>query len=212
MLRHHALVEAIEADEIELHRGHCDREVHVEGVLTGGKRRIDKVLASNYLEGLEQMPLDEIRALRDDAGQEETDLSYLRRLLQGRIDIVTAEVGRRVGGDASGLVGELPRILADAARGEARGLGRHQVSEPSNTGSTRRAEEQLAAMDVTDLADHDDEEIQELLAGLRVTETDISARRRAVQGVFDAASAEITKRYRDGRADVGDLLREEAAN
>jgi hypothetical protein len=184
----------------------------VEGVLTGGKRRIDKVLASNYLEGLEQLPLEEIRALRDDAGQEETDLSYLRRLLQGRIDIVTAELSRRSGGDDSGLVGDLPRILADVARGQARGMGRHQVSEPSNTGSTRRAEEQLAAMDVTDLASHDDEEVHALLEDIRATETDISARRRAVQGVFDAASAEITKRYRDGRADVGDLLREEAAN
>jgi hypothetical protein len=205
-------VEAKEADEIDRHRGRCDEEVHVEGVLTGGKRRIDKVLASNYLEGLEQLPLDEIRALRDDAGQEETDLSYLRRLLQGRIDIVTAELSRRGGGTESGLVGDLPRILADAPRGEARGMGRHQVSEPSNTGSTRRAEEQLAAMDVTNLAEHDDTEVHALLDDIRATETDISARRRAVQGVFDAASAEITKRYRDGRADVGDLLREDAAN
>ena len=89
----------------------------MEGVLTGGKRRIDKVLASNYLEGLEELPLEEIRALRDDAGQEETDLSYLRRLLQGRIDIVNAELSRRGSGDASGIVGELPRILADAIAG-----------------------------------------------------------------------------------------------
>ena len=91
-------------------------------------------------------------------------------------------------------------------------MGRHQVSEPSNTGSTRRVEEQLASMDVTNLAEHNDEEVHALLAGIVATETDISARRRAVQSVFDAASAEITKRYRDGRADVGDLLREEAAN
>jgi hypothetical protein len=51
--------------------------------------------------------------------------------------------------------------------------------------------------------------VQALLDGLRTTEADISAARRAVQGVYDAASAEITKRYRDGRADVGDLLRED---
>ncbi len=183
----------------------------MEGVLTGGKRRIDKVLASNYLEGLEALPMAEIRTLRDDAGQEETDLSYLRRLLQGRIDIVAAEQARRVGGEGAGIVGELPRILADTSRGQARGLGRHQNVEPSNAGSTRRAEEQAAAMDVTDLSDRDDAEVQELLESLRVTEAEISARRRAVQGVFDAASAELTKRYRDGRADVSDLLREEQA-
>src|SRR3954453_18838886 len=82
--------------------GFCDREVDVEGVLTGGKRRIDKVLASNYLEGLERLPLDEVRSLRDDAGQEETDLSYLRRLLQGRIDIATPELARRSAGAPTG--------------------------------------------------------------------------------------------------------------
>jgi hypothetical protein len=190
--------------------GDVDEEVHVEGVLTGGKRRIDKVLASNYLEGLERLPLDEIRLLRDDAGQEETDLSYLRRLLQGRIDIVSAEISRRAGGQDVGIVGQLPQILSDGPRAQARGLGRHQVSEPSNAGSTRRAEEQVAAMDVTDLGSHDDDEVGALLEGLRATETDISLRRRAVQGVYDAASAEITKRYRDGRADVGDLLRYDA--
>ena len=183
----------------------------MEGVLTGGKRRIDKVLASDYLAGLDQLPLEEIRALRDDAGQEETDLSYLRRLLQGRIDIASAELSQRAGGESAGLVGALPHILADAPRGQARGMGRHQVSEPSNAGSTRRAEEQLASMDVTELSDRDDDEVQALLVGLRGAEADISARRRAVQEVFDAASAEITKRYRDGRADVGDLLREDAA-
>jgi hypothetical protein len=181
----------------------------VEGVLSGGKRRIDKVLSSDYLAGLDQLPLAEIRALRDDAGQEETDLSYLRRLLQGRIDIVAAELNRRAGGEGGEIVDDLSRILADPPRQAARGLGRHQVVEPTNAGSTRRIEEQVAAMDVTDLADREDAEVRSLLEALRSTETDVSARRRAVQEVYDAASAEITKRYRDGRADVGDLLRED---
>jgi hypothetical protein len=181
----------------------------VEGVLSGGKRRIDKVLASDYLAGLNELPLGEIRALRDDAGQEETDLSYLRRLLQGRIDIVAAELRRRAGGADGEIVDDLSRILADAPRQAARGLGRHQVVEPTNAGSTRRIEEQVAAMDVTDLADRGDPDVRSLLASLGATEADVSARRRAVQAVYDAASAEITRRYRDGRADVGDLLRED---
>ncbi len=182
----------------------------MEGVLSGGKRRIDKVLASDYLVGLEEMPLTEVRALRDEAGQEETDLSYLRRMLQGRVDIVAAELKRRFDGATGDLVDDLSTILADAPRQAARGLGRHNVAEPTNAGSTRRLEEQLAAADVTDVGERDDREVGELLESLRTTESDISARRRAVQGVFDAASAEITRRYRDGRADVSDLLREDA--
>jgi hypothetical protein len=183
----------------------------VEGVMTGGNRRIDKVLAEDYLAGLADLAMGDVRALRDEAGQEEADLSYLRRLLQGRIDIVGAELARRSGSEDSRLVEELPRILADHARQPARGLGRHQTVEPSNTGSTRRLEEQIASIDVTGVGDRDEASLRQLLDELQETETHISERRRAVQGVFDAMSAEITGRYREGRANVSELLRLEGS-
>jgi hypothetical protein len=183
----------------------------VEGVVAGGNRRIDKVLAEDYLAGLADLTMADVRSLRDEAGQEETDLSYLRRLLQGRIDIVGAELARRSGNDDSRLVEELPRILAEAGRSPARGMGRHQAVEPSNAGSTRRLEEQLASVDVTDVGERDEASLQALLDELQATEARISTRRRAVQDVFDATSAEITRRYREGRANVSELLREEGA-
>ena len=183
----------------------------MEGVLAGGNRRIDKVLAEDYLAGLSELPMAEVRSLRDEAGQEETDLSYLRRLLQGRIDIVGAALARHAGTGDGRLVEELPRILAEPSRTPARGLGRHQVIEPSNAGSTRRLEEQIASIDVTDVADRDEASLRALLDELQQTESGISERRRAVQDVFDAASAEITSRYRSGRADVAELLRNEGA-
>jgi hypothetical protein len=40
-------------------------------------------------------------------------------------------------------------------------------------------------------------------------EQGLSAKRRAVQTVMDACSAEITRRYRDGEADVATLLGEQ---
>jgi hypothetical protein len=186
------------------------KEAYVEGVVTGGNRRIDKVLAEDYLAGLAELPLADVRSLRDEAGQEETDLSYLRRLLQGRIDIVGAALAGRVDGNEQRLVEELPRILAESSRTPARGLGRFQAVEPSNAGSTRRLEEQIASVDVTDVGDRDEASLRSLLDELQATETRISERRRAVQDVFDAASAEITSRYREGRADVAELLRGEA--
>jgi hypothetical protein len=183
----------------------------VEGVVTGGNRRIDKVLAEDYLHDLPELSMAEVRSLRDEAGQEETDLSYLRRLLQGRIDIVGAEITRRRGAGDHRLVEDLPRILAEPTRTPARGMGRHQAVEPSNAGSTRRLEEQLASIDVTDVGDRDEASLRDLLDELQQTEAGISERRRAVQDVFDAASAEITGRYRTGRADVAELLRSEGA-
>jgi hypothetical protein len=187
------------------------KEAYVEGVLAGGNRRIDKVLAEDYLAGLSELPMPEVRSLRDEAGQEEADLSYLRRLLQGRIDIVGAAMTRPTGSGEGHLVEDLPRILAEPSRTPARGLGRHQTVEPSNAGSTRRLEEQIASIDVTDVGDRDEASLRALLDDLQQTETRISERRRAVQDVFDAASAEITSRYRSGRADVAEILRNEGA-
>lgn len=43
------------------------------------------------------LSLPELRTLRRDAQQDEADLSYVRRLLQGRIDILRAELARRGG-------------------------------------------------------------------------------------------------------------------
>ncbi len=63
-----------------------------------GNRRIDRVLAEDYLDGLKQASLQDVRELRGEAEQEEVDLSYIRRMIQGRIDILRAELERRGGG------------------------------------------------------------------------------------------------------------------
>ena len=76
-----------------------------------GNRRIDRVLAENYLDGIATLPMDEVRSLRKEAEQEETDLSYLRRLLQGRLDILRAELARRSGATSGTLVDALPALL-----------------------------------------------------------------------------------------------------
>jgi hypothetical protein len=181
----------------------------VDGVLPGGSRRIDRVLAENFLSDLSTIPLAEVRALRDEADQEETDLSYLRRLLQGRLDLVRAEMDRRRRGDAESadLVAQLSTVLADGDRPEAHGLGRYRSAEPSRVGDTRRyLETLLSDVDLSNPHDRSDAELalaQDILTG---EESKVSVRRRAVQVVFDAASAEITRRYRDGEADIGALL------
>lgn len=175
-----------------------------------GNRRIDRVLAPDYLDRLGEVPMDELRALRREAEQEETDLSYLRRLLQGRLDILRAELARRAdgGGDAAGdLVDALPRILSDEGTSAPRGLGRHIAAEPSRADSHRRYVEALVAdVDLSNLAAHDEESLTSVVATLEREERDVSAKRRAVQQVMDACTAEVTRRYRDGDADVSDLL------
>src|SRR6185312_753872 len=65
------------------------------------------------------------------AEQEEVNLSYTRRLLQGRLDIVRRELQRRAEHDGRSLVDLLPEILSEKGRGPAHGLGRHQTVQPA---------------------------------------------------------------------------------
>lgn len=172
-----------------------------------GNRRIDRVLDPGFLDGLADAPLDEVRHRRDEAAQEESDLSYLRRLVQGRIDIVSAEIRRRDGTTEGSLVEELPRILADAPRPDARGLGRHLNVEPSRADAHRRHVEALVAdVDLSDVAARSDEQLRRALDVLEREERTVSTTRRSVQEIVDACSAEIARRYRDGEADVSTLL------
>ncbi|HWA65348.1 MAG TPA: aerial mycelium formation protein [Mycobacteriales bacterium] len=170
-------------------------------------RRLDRVLAPEYLLGLAKRPVEEIRAMRAETEQEETDLSYLRRLLQGRLDILRAEQARRRGEGAAGsLIDALPEILADD-RTAPRGSGRHATAEPSALDSHRRYVEALVSdSELSDPSRHDDDTLARLVDVLDREERDVSRKRRSVQAVMDACSAELGRRYREGAANVEDLL------
>jgi hypothetical protein len=135
----------------------------------------------------------------------------MRRLLQGRLDILRAELARR-GGEQTDLVQSLPHILADDGPSSApRGLGRHVTSEPSRADAHRRHVEQLVAdVDLSNPAAHDDASLRRALETLQAEEHKISESRRSVQQVMDALSSEVTRRYREGDADPSDLLPTEA--
>ena len=172
-----------------------------------GGRRIERLLAPEYLFGLTRRSLEEVRAMRAETEQEETDLSYLRRLLQGRLDILRAEQARRRGeGPAGSLVDALPEILADE-RTAPRGYGRHATLEPAAMDSQRRYVEALVSdSEISDPSRHDDDTLARLVDVLTREEATVSRKRRAVQAVMDACTAELGRRYREGAVDVGDLL------
>jgi hypothetical protein len=179
-------------------------------VRPGGRRRIDRVLDPDYVAGLAELELAEVRARRDDAAQEETDLSYLRRLLHARIDIVRAEQRRRREGGGAPVVAELGRILAVNAVGPATGSGRHQRLQPSRAAAHRRQVEALVAdADLSDVGALSGEQLEGALAAYATEEESVSARRREVQHVVDIFNAEIGSRYASGTASVDELLAEQ---
>jgi hypothetical protein len=176
-------------------------------VRPGGRRRIDRVLGPGYLSDLSELSLSVLRERRDEAAQEETDLSYLRRLLHARIDIVRAEQERRSSGGERSVVDQLAAILADNAIGPATGSGRHQRLEPSRAGEHRRfAEALIGDTDLSDVSSLSDEKLADALDTYADEEVSVSSYRREVQGVMDTINAEIATRYRKGTASVDDLL------
>lgn len=159
-------------------------------------------IAAGRLRGLS---LEQLRELRRSAQREEADLSFVRRLLQGRIDILQAEARRRGGQDA-GLLDQLPDILADGPS-RHRSSARHvTLATPASERYRRLAEEVLAEVELSDLSALDDAELTTALARLAQCEERVSRRRQQLHRTADGCGAEIGRRYREGEAQVDDLL------
>lgn len=155
--------------------------------------------------GENALRLPELRALRRDATRDEADLSYLRRLLQGRIDILRAELARRAAPETP-VVDRLSEILADTPSLH-RSSARHvTLSTPRNEEFRQLAAEALAEVELSDLQARTDEELHAAMGRLVRHEQQVSQRRHLLQRTADECSAEIARRYREGEAQVDDLL------
>ncbi|WP_432139437.1 MULTISPECIES: RsiG family protein [unclassified Streptomyces] len=163
---------------------------------------------------LSRLSLAELRTLRRDAQRDEADLSYVRRLLHGRIDILRAELARRgaaaaplrpAPGEAS-VVARLSEILADGPARQ-RSSARHvTVATPHSEEYRRLAAEMLAEVELSDLGARTDAELAAAMDRLARYEQQVSRHRLARQRTMDGCSTEITRRYRDGEAQIDDLL------
>ncbi|GAP49083.1 hypothetical protein [Streptomyces azureus] len=163
---------------------------------------------------LAALSLPELRTLRREAQRDEADLSYLRRLLQGRIDILRAELTRRTPVDAASVavpaeasvVERLAEILLDAPA-RHRSSARHvTLGTPQGEEYRRLAAEMLAEVELSDLDARTDLELNTAMGRLVRYEQQVSRRRQRLQRTADECSAEITRRYREGEAQVDDLL------
>ncbi|MFF3406780.1 hypothetical protein ACFYW8_11285 [Streptomyces sp. NPDC002742] len=171
--------------------------------------------------GIAVLRLPELRTLRRDAQRDEADLSYVRRLLQGRIDILRAELARRgerrMPGTASGhrspvdrerpsVVERLSEILTDAPA-RYRSSARHvTVGTPHGEQYRVLAADMLAEVELSDLDARTDDELVAGLGRLVRYEQRVSRQRQQLQRTADDCSAEIARRYREGEAQVDDLL------
>ncbi len=167
------------------------------------------LLSDAELASLDGFTTADLRVRRERCERAEDAVSYTRRLLQGRLDLLRAELARREGDTAGRLLDHLSTILA--------GDERHSAA-PAHTRSTRvrvpaDADRYAAVLDrIVDestLFASGDLSIAELGAAVEratAAEAELSSRRRALFTRIDALRAELAERYKDGRADVGELL------
>lgn len=171
----------------------------------------ERILSPDYLDGLQARSIDDVRAMRAECLDIETGLSYLRRMVQGPLDIVSHELSRRANGDGATdlamVVAELPETLGDVPRPP--GLGRlTQSLEPTELDPELSAEldELVGDARLSDVTTTSDAALTALAEKLRAYELKVSDRRKEYFDVIDALQGEIARRYRDGEARVETLL------
>lgn len=172
---------------------------------------LERLLADDYLADLGTRSLTDLRALRGECQAVEGQLSYLRRLIQGRHDITTGEIDRRRNGgdpaDVHGLVERLPEILSDRIHGPGAGRPPTELAPRELSGTLVEKLAGIAeAVSLDDPHALSDDDLASSADQLGRLEQEVSGLRRALFDRIDAIQAEITRRYRDGEARVDDLF------
>jgi len=164
------------------------------------RRRIDLIQSPEFASDLDGLTLEELRRRRRLCADLDVELSYYRRLLQGRLDLLAFEVRRRAGEELRSLLEALPEVLASWTAGEP-GLPERRVpvEVPDLPQQGRRAVDQALADDfLARLPEMSDAELAAVQQRLAEAEAGVSRQRRAVFEASDRIQAELVLRYRRG--------------
>jgi len=170
--------------------------------------RLAPVSEAGPLSGLD---MAELRARRNALQEAELALSYVRRQVQVRLDIVLDERQHRAVGaaarDASALVADLPKILAEHGGGAARGSFPDVAVPPEAVEAVvADLDTIIGARELGAVGSLPGERLDAVADQLEVFERRVSQRRRALHGAIDALQEEMLRRYKTGEASVDALL------
>lgn len=135
----------------------------------------------------QDLSLDELRSYRRRLSAEEDRVSYWRRLVHARLDVLEAEAHH----ERPLRLDELVRVLGDTGSGRSRtALVRVRAADPLPELPV------LEEMWVTELDPNDTGAVREAIARLRVAEEQLTDYRRALHQRIDEATTELIERYR----------------
>lgn len=153
---------------------------------------------------LEVVSLAELRARREEANRAESVVSFSRRIVQARIDIVDSSLSTE---SAVVTLDQLPQILSEERSPGSSG----RMVDVVLSAEEQEASESLiygsVGMDrMADLSIMTLDEKVEYLRRLKLAESSISQMRRQLHEHLDRLTAEVVRRYKSGSAAVDDLL------
>lgn len=168
------------------------------------RRRIDMITEPGFSDGLDGVGVDELRQRRAVCDALDIELSYYRRMLHGRMDLLAFEMRRRAGEEDSSLIEALPRILAEGGYTPGTGLAERSVPVdiPDIPSPGRRLVDR--ALDdefLLRLSSMSDDDLGDTQRFLSEVEVDVSQQRKAAHAALDRLQAELTRRYREGLAE-----------
>jgi hypothetical protein len=173
---------------------------------------LERVLDPHYLDGLSELDLDEVREMRSECEITETAVSFLRRMAQGRLDLIHAYLDRRSRteiDDMRAFVDDLPSIIAAGPpprkSGPAR-LAGNRLPDAHPEDLVTELDAVLGADKASELGSLDDDQLNAIASELAEVEARISRQRRALHEQIDRLQAEIVSRYKTGKATVDGLL------
>lgn len=176
---------------------------------------IEQLIDPQFVQDLPSLDLAEVRRRRGVCQDAEESLSLRRRLVQGRLDIVQAELYRRsrgAGGDDEALVAQLPSILVE--RGD-RHLGPGRLTSVDTDATNLGADFESFEADLdrivdgarlSSLGNEDEVTLRSIADQLDTFERTISGHRHALHRHIDLFQEEIVRRYKTGEASVEGLL------
>ena len=176
------------------------------------KAEIQALIEDSSHESVGTNPLGDLRDMRSKCQSAESDVSLVRRLTQGRLDIVGHEVSNRSGDsasevDVSTVLYELPDILADASGGSRGRVGQLDPG-PYSAGLINELDSLVTPAELSGLASLEDGDVNRIFGSLQDFETELSTSRRALHEKIDAIQLEIGRRYRDGEAGTADAFKQ----
>ncbi|MEM8705970.1 MAG: hypothetical protein AAGE98_05900 [Actinomycetota bacterium] len=166
---------------------------------------LQRVLEPTYLAGVADAPIEQIRAMRSECSDLENGASYVRRLAQGRLDLLAEETKRRAeggGGSLTELVDGLADMLSEGVRAPGSGRIDQELDPPESVVAplTEVLDAKVGPSVVTAVADLGDDALSAAVIALRDFEEELSGARRSLHGTIDSLNNELARRIAGGES------------